>query len=118
MVSVSIAGFISIVGVGQAALFGGKQPRTASIVVGTSVYSIAMAAAWLINGPRMYAAPFLLFAATYSIIGGAILGYLAGTFVGGVFLVADKLRKRISRTREPANETSRSNGSSPTFDDL
>jgi hypothetical protein len=77
-----------------------------------------MAAAWLINGPRMYAAPFLLFAATYSIIGGAILGYLAGTFVGGVFLVADKLRKRISRTREPANETSRSNGSSPTFDDL
>lgn len=99
MVSVSIAGFISIVGIGQALLFGGRQPRTASLVVGALVYAVSMAAAWLISGPRIYSAGMILLASSYSIVGGAILGYLAGTFVGGVFLIADKLRKRMSRSR-------------------
>jgi len=97
--SVAIAGFISIVGVGQALLFGGKQPRTASLVVGAFVYAVCMAAAWLISGPRIYSAGLILLTASYTIVGGAILGYLAGTLVGSVFLIADKLRGRLSRNR-------------------
>jgi hypothetical protein len=116
MASITIAGFISLVGAGQAFLFGGQQPRTASLVVGAVIYSIGMIAAWLVNGPRTYPTPVILIGASYSVIGGAILGYLSGTFVGGVFLIADKLRLRFSR--KPANETSRPDGGSPTFDDL
>jgi hypothetical protein len=97
MVSVVFAGFISLVGVGQAFLFGGNKPRTASLVVGAFFYTLAVAATWLINGPRLYATPALLMVATYTIIGGAILGYLAGLMVAGVFLVADKLRNWYSR---------------------
>jgi hypothetical protein len=95
--SVVIAAFISIVGVGQAFLFGGKQPRTASLIAGVLVYLSFMIAAWLMNGPRMYPVSFMLIVVSYSIIGGAILGYLAGAIVGGVFLVADAVRKRLVR---------------------
>jgi hypothetical protein len=90
--SLVIAIFISCVAAGQAFLFGGQRPRTASIVVGALIYIVSMAFVWFTSGPRMYPTGLLLIMLCYTIIGGAILGYLAGVLVGGVFLVADKLR--------------------------
>jgi hypothetical protein len=98
--SMAIAGFILLVGIGQALLFGGKQPRTASLIVGAATYAIAMLAAWMISGPRLYDEGTILIMMTYTIVGGAILGYLAGVMVGGVFLLADNLRSRSSRKKE------------------
>jgi hypothetical protein len=92
-VSASIAGFIAVIGAGQALLFGGQRPRTASLVTGSLVYTIIMLAAWLYSGPRMTPWVGIVFGATYGIIGGGILGYLSGVFIGGVFLVSDKVRK-------------------------
>ena len=100
--SLIVAGFISSVGTGQALLFGGNQPRKASVVTGTLIYSMAMIAVWLINGPRMYPTMVILIMASYTLIGGAILGYLSGAVVGGVFLIADKVRNRFSRKPDMA----------------
>jgi putative addiction module component (TIGR02574 family) len=101
--SAIVAGFISIVGAAQAFLFGGKQPRTASIIAGALTYSLAIAAACIANGPRIYATSELLISASFTIAGGAFLGYLAGVTIGGVFLVADKLRNRLSRKQPVLN---------------
>jgi hypothetical protein len=96
-VSVAMAGFITFVGLGQAFLFGGNQPRTASLVVGALILTLSMLAVWLITGPRMYPTAAILAVLCYLVVGGAILGYLAGVLVGSVFLISDKLRKRFSR---------------------
>ena len=46
--------------------------------------------------------PYMILAAfIYAAISGAILGYLAGTLVGGIFLITDLVRLRFS----PAPET-------------
>jgi hypothetical protein len=112
--SAIVAGFISIVGAAQAFLFGGKQPRTASIISGALIYSLAIAASWIASRP-FYATPALLIPASFVIAGGAMLGYLAGVIIGGVFLVADKLRNRLSR-RQPELNLDASAGAHGTTD--
>src|SRR5262249_26485806 len=98
MASLIIAGFVSLVGIGQAVLFGGARPRTASVLVGIVLYVCIMLAVWIFDGQRMYSTTFLLVMTSYSLVGGAILGYLAGVLVGGVFLVAEKIRVRFLTT--------------------
>jgi hypothetical protein len=98
-----IAAFIMLVGAAQALLFGGKQPRTASIVAGAVLYLLAITAAWVATGPRLYSVSQLLVPASLTIAGGGILGYLSGVMIGGVFLVADKLRSRLSRRQAALN---------------
>src|SRR3954451_2003365 len=108
-VSVIVGAFVLCVGAGQALLFGGKRPRTASLIVGTLIYSLAMVAVWLVNSPRMYPASAVLVMGTYVMIGGGILGYLSGVMIGGVFLVADKLRKRFSHRSRQEESTGSAN---------
>jgi hypothetical protein len=96
-VSIAVAGFITFVGLAQAALFGGKRPLAASIWVGAAIYTIAMLAGWLATGARAYDASTILIVGSYVIIGGAVLGYMAGACVGGVFLLADVLRRKFSK---------------------
>jgi putative addiction module component (TIGR02574 family) len=95
--SLAVAGFITFVGIGQAMLFGGRRPRTASLVVGAVLYAVPMLIIWLMSGPRIYPGALILLSGTSAIIGGAILGYLAGVMVGGVFLLADIVRRRFRR---------------------
>jgi hypothetical protein len=91
-VSLAVAGFITFVGIGQALLFGGKRPRTASLIVGTFIYTLTGLVIWISYGSRMYATSAFLFGGTFAIIGGAVLGYLAGACVGAVFMLAEFLR--------------------------
>jgi putative addiction module component (TIGR02574 family) len=91
--SLIVAGFITAIGVSQALLFGGKRPRLASVLVGTLIYALSLLGFWLATGQRAYPTSTFLVLGTYAAIGGAILGYLSGVVVGGVFLLADAVRR-------------------------
>ena len=93
--SLAIAGFVTLVGIGQAVLFGGDRPRTASLIVGTTIYSLGMLAYWLLGWSRFIPPSGLFVIGTFVVIGGAILGYLSGTLIGGVFLLAEYLRRFV-----------------------
>jgi hypothetical protein len=96
-VAITIGGFVTAVGIGQAMLFGGRRPRTASIMVGAALCSIIMVGFSLWSTPRGMSGPMLPFIVVYGAIAGIIYGYLAGVLVGGVFLVADLFRRRFKR---------------------
>jgi hypothetical protein len=95
LASLIVAGFVTLIGISQALLFGGNQPRLASLLAGTVLYSIAMLAYWLAGGPRLMPTSAFLALGTSVLIGGAILGYLSGTLIGGVFLLADYVRRIV-----------------------
>jgi hypothetical protein len=89
--SVIFGVFISVVAVGQALLYGGNNGRIASIITG-AVAAVPVTWALIIwAAPRNMVALLILLAPIGAMVGAAC-GYLAGTLVGGVFLVADKLR--------------------------
>ncbi len=91
-----IAGFITIVAVAQALVFRGNSPREASFLVGGGACAIGA----VVFSGFFGIGPFiggLICLATPGFVLGMIFGYLAGVLVGGVFLVADQVRRRISR---------------------
>jgi hypothetical protein len=93
-----VAGYVTLVGIGQAALFGGRKPRRPSMLVGMTLYAIwILTTMWNIWHVVSFgsALPFILFVSTVGLVQGAILAYLAGVLVAGVFLVADLLRGRL-----------------------
>jgi hypothetical protein len=96
-IALMVGVFVTLVGIGQALLFDGRRPRTASILVGVVVTSLAMVAMMLwSNSLRMPGIlfPVLLF---NGVMAGIVYGYLGGVAVGGVFLVADLLRRCFQR---------------------
>jgi hypothetical protein len=102
--SLVVAGFVTFVGVGQAVLYGGQNARIASVVTG-----IAFCVLWNMTAvvwpPRGAAGIALLFLIPFSGALGAGCGYVAGVLVGGVFLVADKLRTYFAeRAKHAATE--------------
>lgn len=94
--SLLVAAFIALVGIGQAVLFGGRQPRKASIVVGAVALTLGTISAGLFV-PGANRIGFLPIMAVFSFFWGSICGYLAGVLVGGVFLIADAIRQRFER---------------------
>lgn len=88
-VSAMVLTFVAVIGIAQAVLFGGRYPRAASVIVGaiagptlTAIDSISVGyqpstEQWLT--PSFFTTP---------------LGYLFGAVIGGVFLVADRLKNR------------------------
>lgn len=100
IVSVAIGGFVTLVGIGQAVLFRGEKPRSASSLVGVILLVITFIGIWIAI-PRLYPTWVLLTMTGIAVGGGFILGYCAGALVGGVFLAADLLRGRFWR-RSPA----------------
>jgi hypothetical protein len=98
--------FISVVGLGQALLFGGRSPRAASVVVGVPVWCATVA--WMVPRDGWETAfrelIYLPFAGICcGVIPGAILSYVAGAMVAGVFLVADKVRQRFEKRNSGKN---------------
>jgi hypothetical protein len=100
------AAFIAIVGIGQAFLFRGLRPRTSSILVGIAAYGTVTLGYYILN-PRLYPTSMLAAMLAYGMMSGAVLGYVAGALVGGVFLVANLLRRRLSRARKTPIEIAR-----------
>jgi hypothetical protein len=96
IISTSVAGFITFVGLGQALLFRGRRPRLASALVGVLLFElvVGVSAVSFSFSMRYFSWGLLI---TYAVF-GAILGYVAGVMIGGVFLVADVVRRREWRT--------------------
>jgi hypothetical protein len=95
--SACAAGFVTLIGISQMLLFGGQRPRAASVIAGTTLLMLGTIGAWVANGARQYPDPALLMGGLCTALSGAVLGYLSGACVGGVFLVADLLRGRFGR---------------------
>ena len=85
-----IAGFITVVGIAQAVLLGGRKPRLSSMIAGG--VCLAIIALGLATSRGHGAVSLLMFVLVPSLFPGTLFGYLAGTLVGGIFLVAEKLR--------------------------
>jgi hypothetical protein len=92
-VTATVAGYVTLVGICQAVLFGGRKPRRASMLVGATIHTLPMVMALLIV-PQPIRPLAILTGLGSAVVNGALLGYLAGVLVAGVFLVADILRRR------------------------
>ena len=108
-VFVFVTAFVTIIGAAQALLFGGKRPRLASMVAGVAIYVVAVTYMCLTQF-RTTAVEPVVFQLSMNAILGTFLGYLAGTIVGGIFLVAHVARRlnRVLTTRatRPAKPSS------------
>ena len=97
--SAIVAGYVTLVGIGQALLFGGKRPRLASMVMGVGINMLGMlVSVGFFSISRLAVSQIAFFAAiqlVVALVQGTLLGYFAGVLVGGVFLVADVLRRRF-----------------------
>jgi hypothetical protein len=99
-----VAGFSALVAMAQALLFKGRWPRLASMLAGWVFISGLMLqsrlTAWAAmprQEPLFYLDDWLSAVVTTGLISGAITGYVMGTFVGGVFLVAHQIRRLLAR---------------------
>ncbi len=85
--------FIVVIGLAQALLFGGENPRVASILAGAVSFPLISIVSMLFapNGPLQV--DRIVGAGLCSAVSGALWGYLTGALIGGVFLLmrmADK----------------------------
>ncbi len=92
------AGFLTAVGLAQAVFLGGKSPRVSSMIGGILFTEAALLLGWA-TGAFGTGLAGLLPIMLVAMIEGAILGYAAGTLVGGVFLVAHLLRRMVGGSR-------------------
>lgn len=89
--TLSILGFLTVIGVSQPALFGGNKPRLASVMGGGISLPLLFALFYFQEESRFSSLATLLGCLCIFPL-GACLGYCAGALVGGVFLVADVVR--------------------------
>jgi hypothetical protein len=93
-VFISVSLFVTLIAVSQMLFFGGNSPRLASLVGG----SLAIVIIFL--GLGVWYQLAFEFSVGILCLGplGIPLGYLAGGLIAGVFLVADLLRAKFTRT--------------------
>jgi hypothetical protein len=113
---VVIASLLAIVAATQALFREVANPRGVSIVTGAVAYTLMSWIIWL-TIRRVFPNSFFFVTVINGILGGAFLGYLAGTLVGGMFLVADILRGKFEARAKP-NATEEANAPASPFDEL
>jgi hypothetical protein len=108
VLKIMFGGLVTIVAVAQALFLKVANPRGVSILAGAIAHTFISLMVWFIEPnffPNSSFLVFILVVFINGIIGGSILGYLAGVLVGGVFLVADKLRTRFGRPPDDVEPT-------------
>ena len=99
------------IGIGQAVLFGGRYPRSASIWIGSILVPIEVCVFIMNKNDFLYVGAFsgmmafvcLLLAFLLSIPFGALFGYLFGTVTAGGFWLVNLYEKRQA-AKEPSGE--------------
>ncbi len=93
-----VGGFVAIVGLGQAVLYGGRYPRAASVWVGVFLFPCELFVSMYSERFQDWTLAGIIFAIIYAVfLGiplGAIVGYLVGTLTAGGFYLLDRLEKR------------------------
>lgn len=90
-----ISAFVATVGAAQALLFKGRVPRVGSMVIGALFFVVAVIIVTQNAEPK--AVPVLLDHVPWLLVGGGILGYIAGATVAGFFMVL----RNIAQRRKP-----------------
>jgi hypothetical protein len=103
IVKVVFAALFSIVATTQALFLKVANPRGVSIITGMVAYTVISWCIWM-SVPYVFES-FFVTTFINGIFGGAILGYLFGTLVGGVFLTADHVRRRFFASTDPNQAT-------------
>ena len=112
--AVLLAIFVYITGVGlaQAVLFGGLAPRAASILAG----AVLLSAGLVFTLPSgLIVVDFILF--WFHFFWTLPIGYFTGALIGGVFLIADKIRKALDARAARMQLSDERNGVSKPVDD-
>ena len=100
-----IAGLFLAVTLAQIVLFQGKKPRQASMLAGGVVFPLLIIAVTLFDENRSFGGPgtvifFVISSSICTVPGGAMLGYLAGCLVAGIFFVQERYRHRSTQPVE------------------
>lgn len=95
MVVAILTALVTLVALGQAALFGGNHPRLASLLVGLTIF--ATTGAILLLADQAFRPEDLVPAVLFTAFGGLFWGYIAGVLVGSIFMVAHVIRKLAGR---------------------
>jgi hypothetical protein len=99
-------GLVTAVAIAQAWYSGIANPRGVSVIAGAISYT----ALCFIFAPFRFTIPGLFVVIVVNgMLLGAILGYIAGVFVGGMFLVADLLREKVAVSEAQEAPASRQN---------
>ena len=107
IIKVVISVMVAIVATTQALFLPFANPRGVSIVTGAVAYTIISFMIWFsIRG--VFPNSFFFVTFINGIVGGSILGYRVGTVVGGVFLLADKVRGKLEGRTQEFSDTSAS----------
>src|SRR4051812_14051401 len=93
---IAVGVLVTIVGIAQAFYKDVANPRGVSVLTGAVTQTIMLVVIRMAK-PDVYGLPMGFVVVFFGVLGGALSGYLAGVLVGGVFLVADVLRKKFSR---------------------
>ena len=90
----SVTAFVTFVAIGQMLLFGGNSPRLASLAGGPIALALTIVCLSIWYG-RLEIVQIVC-----SLPLGVPGGYLAGGMVAGVFLIADMLRDKFTRSKD------------------
>lgn len=90
---------LAFVAVAQSLYHGQANPRGVSVVAGSIGYALMSFVLWLI-GPMWFPNSFFFAVVINGLLVGALLGYVAGVLVGGMFLAADMLRTKAWTRRD------------------
>lgn len=102
IVKVVVSILAAAIAVTQAMFKTTANPRGVSVVTGAAVSTLIIWVAYAAGAYRVLRTPLPVATLFFGLIGGSISGYLVGTCVGGVFLVADMVRGKFEQ-REPSN---------------
>jgi hypothetical protein len=108
LVMIVITSLLAIIGITQALFQHVASPRGVSIITGAIAYTLISWIIWY-TVPFAFPVPFFVVMFINGLIGGSLLGYMFGTLVGGVFLIADVVRRKFS-ARAQANAANNSVG--------
>jgi len=94
---------------GQMFLFGGREPRKASVIVGGVLFTAIPLVAGILGGPFRNSHDFdsIAMSFVFGPIIGSLMGYVAGGSVAGVLLVMDLTETKLARwrrAREPDDD--------------